>query len=102
MKKTDINSRSALIVILMVVIIGVAYITLAGHVNHNQTGSNSPNIAPAHDNTSSVNNTNTSIKNETNPQNSTNNTKTINQTQNVTTNSTKKVSAKAFTVSNAS
>ena len=101
-EKTDINSRSGLIVILIVVVIGVAYITLASQVNHNQTSSNTSNISPAHDNTNSPGNTNTSINNGTSSQNSThtNSTKTTNQTN--TTNSTKKVSAQAFTVSNSS
>ena len=102
MKKTDIKSRSGLIVIILVAVIGVAYITLSGQVNHSQTSSNSLNTAPVHENTSITDNTNTSIKNETNTQNSTNITKTTNQTQNTTANSTKKVSAKAFTVSNTS
>jgi hypothetical protein len=88
-----------------VVIIGAAYITLASQVNHNQTSSNASNISPAHDNANNPENTNTSISNGTSSQNSTHTNSTtstkINQTQN-TTNSTKKVSAQAFTVSNAS
>lgn len=85
------------------VVIGVAYITLASQVNHNQTSSNTSNISPAHDNANIPGNTNTSINNGTSSQNSThtNSTKTTNQTKNIT-NSTKKVSAQAFTVSNSS
>lgn len=88
----------------MVIIIGAAYITLASHANHNQTISNASNITPAHDNASPGNNTSitnkTSSKNDTHK--NTNSTKIINQTQNNTANSTKKVSAQAFTVSNTS
>lgn len=104
MEKTDINSRSGLIVIVIVIIIGTAYITLASQANHNQTISNASNITPAHDNASPGNNTSitnkTSSKNDTH-KNSTKSTKIINQTQNTTANSTK-VSAQAFTVSNTS
>ncbi|WP_424355231.1 hypothetical protein [Methanobacterium sp. MBAC-LM] len=106
-EKTDINSRSGLIVILIVVVIGAAYITLASQVNHNQTSSNTSNITPARDNANGPGNTNTSINNGTSSPNdihtnSTTSTKTTNQTQNTTVNSTKKVSAQAFTTSNTS
>lgn len=87
------------------VIIGVAYITLASQVNHNQTSANTSNITPTHDNVNNPGNTNISINNGTisqhnNHTNSTASTKTTNQTQTTAVNSTKGWSAQAVTTSN--
>ena len=108
-EKTDINRRSGLIVIVFVVLIGVAYITLASQVNQNQTGSNATNVTQAHDkiNSPENNNTNTSTtsadqgtSSKTSTQtNSTGNTKTDNQTQTNNANSSK-VSSQSVATSN--
>ena len=82
------------------VIIGVAYITLASQVNHNQTSSNTSNITPAYDNANSPGNTNISINNGTSSKNNTQKNSATNITNKNTTVNSTKVNAQAVVAGN--